>query len=243
VKNQQTLTSHEAFARLDRARLADLPRDEALAEIAEVTRRAVPGAEDVSVTLLGAAGAHTAAFTGKTALDLDEWQYDHGHGPCLAAAAANITVHVPDTAADRRWPVWADRAVDAGTHSSLSVGLPLLNSVSGALNLYAAEPEAFGDDDVLLAQTFAGYAAVAISQAPAPSDSREPATPWASLPDHQVVEQARGIIMAERHCAAQEALAILKYMAAQGRRPVPEVAAAVVAGLGREPGVTPDRRG
>ena len=232
MTDQQTLTSTEAFAVLDRLPVTEVPLDEALAQIAEVTRRAVAAAEEVSVTLLGPAGAHTAAFTGKTALELDEWQYEHGHGPCLAAAAATITVSVPDTAGDPRWPEWADSAVDAGVHSSLSVGLPLRNSISGALNLYAARPEAYDEDAVVLAETLAGYAAVAMANAPGVHLPDAPGMPWASLPDHLVLEQARGIVMAERRCAADEALKVLKQMADESRRTVHDVAAILVARAG-----------
>jgi hypothetical protein len=103
MTEQQMITSTEAFTRLDRLPFGEMPLDDALARIAEVARQVVPGVDEVSVTLLGPAGAHTAAFTGKEALELDEWQYERGHGPCLAAAAAAITVGIPDTAADARW--------------------------------------------------------------------------------------------------------------------------------------------
>jgi GAF domain-containing protein len=56
-----------------------------------------------------------------------------------------------------------------GAHSSLSVGLPLRGSFTGALNLYSAVPHAFDEDSVILAQTFAGYAAVAMADAPRPA--------------------------------------------------------------------------
>jgi GAF domain-containing protein len=168
MTEQRLLASTDAFAELDRLSFGEMPLDDALARITDVAARAVPGVHAVSVTLLGRNGAHTAAYTGKTALDLDEWQYEHGHGPCLAAAAATITVGVADTAGDRRWPDWADRAVDAGAHSTLSVGLPLRDSLSGALNLYATQPHAFDDDAVILAQIFTGYAAVAMATSPRP---------------------------------------------------------------------------
>jgi transcriptional regulator with GAF, ATPase, and Fis domain len=236
MTGRQSIPSTAAFAELDRIPFTEMPLDEALTRIADVTRRAVPGAEEVSVTLLGPAGAHTAAFTGKKALVLDEWQYEHGHGPCLAAAAANITVGVTDTAGDSRWADWADRAVDAGVHSSLSIGLPLQRSISGALNIYATAPDVFDDDAVVLAQTLAGYAAVAMANAPGLHTPDAPGLPWASLPDHLVLEQARGMVMADRHCTPAEALTVLKDLAERLHRPVHEVAADLVARTARPSG-------
>jgi hypothetical protein len=232
MANRQFLASSDAFTELDRLSFAEMPLDEALTCIADVAARAVPDVHAVSVTLLGRHGADTAAHTGRTALDLDEWQYEHGHGPCLAAAAATVTVGISDTAGGSRWPEWADRALDAGVHSSLSVGIPLRDAVSGALNLYATEPRVFDDDAVILAQTFAGYAAVALANCPGPIGPGAIGTPWASVADQLVLEQARGIIMADRRCTAADALDVLRRMAAESRRTVRDVAEVLVARAG-----------
>ena len=75
----------EAFADLGRIPFDRTPLAQSLSEIAEVAKRTVPGADEVSVTLLGPGGAHTAAFTGACAVLLDEWQYENGYGPCLGS--------------------------------------------------------------------------------------------------------------------------------------------------------------
>jgi GAF domain-containing protein len=217
MTDQQATKPTEAFAELGRIDFRETDLATALTKVAELARRSVPGADDVSVTLVGPGGAHTAAFTGQRALTVDEWQYQQGHGPCLAAAAANLTVTVPDLAGDSRWPAWADRAIDAGVHSSLSVGLPLRESVSGALNVYAREPHAFDDDAVILAETFAGYAAVAMANAHRHS----------VMDNRAVLEQAKGIIMAERRCTADEAFTILAKLAEYSDRRIDDVAAAL----------------
>ncbi|MEV6632588.1 GAF domain-containing protein [Actinoplanes sp. NPDC051470] len=165
MTDPQAIKPTDAFAELGRIDFTETDVATALTKVADLARRSIPGADDVSVTLLGAGGAHTAAFTGQRALTVDEWQYQQGHGPCLAAAAANITVSVPDMAGESRWPDWADRALDAGVHSSVSIGLPLHENVSGALNVYARKPHAFDEDAVTLAETFGGYAAVAMANA------------------------------------------------------------------------------
>jgi GAF domain-containing protein len=161
-------------------------------------------------------------------MTVDEWQYQQGHGPCLAAAAANITVTVPDMAGDSRWPDWADRALEAGVHSSISVGLPLRESVSGALNVYAREPQAFDDDAVILAETFAGYAAVAMAHARPHDGPATLAGPTRSVMDRRaVLEQAKGIIMAERRCTADEAFSVLAKLAEYSHCEIHDVAAAL----------------
>ena len=68
------------------------------------------GASSVSVTLLEAERATSAAFTDDLSRAMDESQYDKGYGPCMEAAEAGATVLVSDIGQDERWP---DHAADA----------------------------------------------------------------------------------------------------------------------------------
>jgi len=68
-------------------------------------------------------------------------------------------------AGETRWPTFTARAVHRGVRSSLSVGLPVHDGVVGALNIYSASADAFADDEIELATTFAGYAAGALANA------------------------------------------------------------------------------
>jgi GAF domain-containing protein len=163
VTDIQPMDPLEAAAQLSGVTLAESGAEPALAKIAELTKRTIPGAHEVSVTLLSDTGAHSAAFTGRLALELDEWQYEHGYGPCLDASRAQDTYPVPDLSAERRWPDWTARALAAGARSCLSVGLPSREHVTGALNLYGTEPDAFDEEAVTVARVFADYAAVVLS--------------------------------------------------------------------------------
>jgi hypothetical protein len=240
MTDPQPMKTTDAFAELGRIRFTETDFATVLAKVADLARRTIPGADDVSITLVGAGGAHTAAFTGERAVTVDEWQYQQGHGPCLAAAAANITVTVPDLAGDGRWPEWADRAIDAGVHSSMSVGLPLHESVSGAVNVYATTPQAFDEDAVMLAETFGGYAAVAMATAHR-YDGRAMLADYAqaAMDSRAVIEQAKGIIMAERRCPADEAFAILAKVSQYSNRKLGEVAAALVSSAVHTPSGEP----
>jgi len=230
MMNPQAMKPRDAFTELGRIRFGETDFTTVLATVADLAKQTIPGADDVSVTLAGAGGAHTAAFTGERAMAVDEWQYEQGHGPCLAAAAATITVTVPDMAGESRWPDWANRAIDAGVHSSVSTGLPLHGSLSGAFNVYATKPRAFDEDAVILTETFAGYAAVAMAHAhPYESATSLAHHTQAAMDSRAVIEQARGIIMAERRCTADEAFAILMTLSGEAGRKLPDVAATLVA--------------
>lgn len=230
MTHTQSMDPADAFARLGRIKFSETNLKGVLAEVSELAKRAIPGTSEVSVTLVGANGAHTAAYTGELAVAVDEVQYEQGHGPCLTAAAAEITVLVTDLANESRWPDWARRAIDAGVHSSMSIGLPLHESVTGALNIYSTKLEAFDDDAVALARTFADYAAVAMANAHMyDAKSTLAQHMQAAMESRAVIEQAKGIIMADQRCSAEEAFIVLSKISQDSNRKVRDVAAAVVA--------------
>jgi GAF domain-containing protein len=220
----------EAFARLGRIKLGDIDVDGVLTLISELAHRTVPGAAAVSVTLVRGMNAHTAAFTSDLARELDEAQYEAGYGPCLDASASNTTFSVPEVAGEARWPKWAAQTAARGVNSSLAIGLPIQDDVSGALNIYAHEPGAFDDDAIVIGQTFAGYAAVALANVHLYDVTASLAQHLqAAMQSRAFIEQAKGIIMGERHCTADEAFRILAKVSQDSNRRVRDVATAVVA--------------
>ena len=226
----QPLEPAEAFGRLGRMKLGETDLNGVLDEVAALAKRAIPGADEVSVTLVDGQVAHTAAYTGELAMALDERQYDHGYGPCLDASASAATLSVPDMAAEQRWPDWPAAALQAGAHSSLSIGLPIHEQVTGALNVYATKPHAFDSDAIILGQTFAGYAAVALANAHLYDAQANLAQQMqAAMQSRAVIEQAKGIIMGSRRCTADEAFAILTKLSQDTNRKLRDVAAALVA--------------
>ena len=237
MTDRQPMDPTDAFAELGRIKLSDTDVDGVLATIATLAKRTIPGTDEVSVTLVRGKGAHTPAFTGDLARDLDETQYRKGHGPCLDAAASGASLSLPDMAAETRWPDFARRALDSGVGSSLSIGLPIHESVSGALNIYAGKPETFDDDAIILAQTFAGYAAVALANAHLYDVTATLAQHMqAAMENRAVIEQAKGIIMGDRRCTAEEAFKILSRLSQETNRKLRDVAAALVAQADRNPG-------
>ncbi|GAA2855854.1 ANTAR domain-containing protein [Actinoplanes cyaneus] len=197
--------------------------------MAGLARRTVPGACEVSVTLIHEHRARTAASTGAAADHIDEWQYERDSGPCLEACRRRTTLLVDDVGAERRWPGWETAAGAVGVGSALSGGLPIRDSVDGALNIYATSIHNFDDDAVRLAETFAGYAAVALANAHlydttvALADHME-----TTMASRAVIEQAKGIIMGQRHCSADEAFTILSRASQESNRRVRDVAADLV---------------
>jgi GAF domain-containing protein len=200
-----------ALTELSRTRLNDSTLDDVLDRVVTLARRAVPGADEVSLTLVSDAGPYTAACTGETALKLDQQQYERGDGPCLRAAAG--------------------QGVETGPGSVLSVGLPILEDLAGSLNIYGRPPHTFDDDAITQARTFARHAAVAVANAHLYHNAVALARQLqAAMESRAVIEQAKGIVMAQRRCAADEAFGFLTKVSQDNNRKVRDVAAALVAG-------------
>ncbi|MFB9238053.1 GAF and ANTAR domain-containing protein [Plantactinospora siamensis] len=225
----ERLEPAEAFAEIGRIKLGATDLDGVLRRVAGLARDAIPNTDEVSVTLVQGGTGRTAASTSMVARDLDEWQYHREHGPCLDASASGDAVSVPDTADEERWPEWATAAQAVGISSSLSVGLPIQEAVTGALNIYSRIREAYDPAAVDLAKTFAAYAAVAVANAQLYDSTATLARQMqTAMEGRAVIEQAKGIIMGDRRCGADEAFALLSKISQDTNRRVRDVAAALV---------------
>ena len=227
---------HDFAVELGRIVLSAHALEDVLTRVAQVAKRAVEPADEVSLTLLEHGRApFTIAHTGDLALDADELQYDQGSGPCINAGETGLTLVVSDYATETRWPGYAAAAHERGVGSSLSVPLPVQGTAIGALDVYARATGAFDDPAVVArAHAVASFAAVAVANARALGDAANTAERLAQAMDTRaVVEQAIGVLMGQRGCSAQEAFAVLSRMAEDSSRQLRDVAGDLVAEVSR----------
>ena len=194
-----SLDAHQAFERLASLSLSQESLGSVLQTVADLTTRVLPGDIETSVSVLVADRPTTFVYTGQLALDLDERQYDRGHGPCLHAARTGETVHVPDTTSDRRWPEYMREAAELGARSSLSIPLGSPEQLAAGLNVYSREPGAFDDATRSTATEFARFAGTAAANMHAYASARDLSDNLqAALESRATIDQAKGILM-ERH--------------------------------------------
>jgi GAF domain-containing protein len=223
------IDAQDAFASLGRIVLGNQPLPAVLEQVLQIARRVLPVQVEASITLISADGPSTVAFTGESALALDERQYEDERGPCLECAATRTLLSAPDLASDPRWPRLAAAAQERGIRSSLSIPLPMQREVAAALNLYATEPGAFDDDTADLAQTFAAHAAVAVANAYLYETTAALAEQMKqAMTSRAVIEQAKGIIMRDRSCSADEAFDALVQISQGSHLKLREVAQRLV---------------
>jgi GAF domain-containing protein len=220
---------NEAFLALGRIVLGDRPLAEILEQVVHIAKQTLPMSLEVSITLIGDDQAKTVGFTGPTAIVLDERQYENESGPCLDAAASGQLISIPDMDGENRWPLFADSAKEQGVHSSLSIPLPVQRQVTGALNFYAADAEAFNENTISLAQTFAGHAAVAVANAHLYESTAKLAQQMQdAMATRAVIEQAKGIIMRDRNCSADDAFNALVRLSQEAHVKLRDVAQQLV---------------
>jgi len=211
--------------------IADAPLGTVLERVAQLAKDTIPGVDEASVTLMKNAKPRTVAFTGPLAIHLDERQYEHGFGPCLDAAVSGATIHIPDMAAETTYKDFAQVAVRQGVTHSLSVGLPIGRSTIGGLNLYGLHGDPYDDDSTELAATFAGYAAIALTNAAALADAvEETAGLRTAMQTRAVIEQAKGILMRDQRCTADEAFRMLTQASNHSNRKLRDIARSIVEG-------------
>jgi GAF domain-containing protein len=173
----------------------------------------------------------TVAFSGKVALDVDESQYAAGYGPCLDAAREGVVIIVDDLRTETRWPDYVPAALEAGVRSSISAPLRVDEQVVGAMNVYSPEPDSGDSEAVRTAVELAQYAGIVLTNA----DNFYRAANLAeqmqrAMETRAVIEQAKGILMAQRRCTAEDAFGLLVRLSQESHRKLRDVAQALVDG-------------
>jgi GAF domain-containing protein len=221
----------EALLReLNRVTFAGRTLDEVLTEIVRIATAGIPGAESTSITLLKDEKPFTAAHHGEMALAADELQYATGYGPCMDAGRGGVLLRIDDVRTEQRWPDYVAHAQEVGVRSSLSVPLPYQGSSIGALNIYSTQVAAFATPEALEAGLeTAEVVAVAIANADSHWQASEQARNMRLAMDSRaVIEQAKGVLMAQRHLTAEQAFEVLRDASQRYNRKLRDIASGIV---------------
>jgi transcriptional regulator with GAF, ATPase, and Fis domain len=228
------LDTQQALSELGLIRLGAQSLNAALLRIADITKRSVPNVHEVSVTVMKGNTPRTAVFTGPLAVDLDERQYESGFGPCIDAAVSGDLILVDTNNADNPYPDFSRSARRAGINQVLSIGLPSTAQTPAGLNLYATDRRAMDPETVALLETLATYAAVAVGNAVTHSTTTELVEQIQELvKSRAVIEQAKGILMAQHNYSAADAFAALTHMSQNSNIRLRDVAGAIVTRISR----------
>jgi len=228
-----------AYRELQDVLLTTTTVEDFLDGVAEAAARHVGAATSATITLRRNGRPTLVAASDPRAAVCDEVEYSADDGPCLTSIDIGEIVHVPDIAAETRWPAW--RAAAEGTFRS-AAALPrqVRDGAHIALNLYAVEANAWDEAAIRVADMYADEIARAVSLCLKSAEQVEMnADLRAALASRAVIDQALGVVMAENRCSTDEAMAILRAASQHRKVKLREVAATIVEAVtGRAPQLT-----
>jgi GAF domain-containing protein len=158
------------------------------------------------------------AATSEQVRELELFQLQADEGPCVDCYATGQPVSVAELqTAMARWPHFVPAALEGGFASVHAVPMRAAGIVLGALGLFGTRTGALTDADLLVGQTLAHIASVAILQERAPTPSTVTPQLRSALTRRVVVEQAKGFLRESLGVSVEEAFKLLRvYSRAQG---------------------------
>jgi GAF domain-containing protein len=151
------------------------------------------------------------AATSEQARELELFQLQADQGPCVDCYATGQPVSVADLkTATERWPRFVPAAVDAGFASVHAVPMRAAGVVLGALGLFGTRAGELNGADLLVGQTLAHIASVAILQEQAPTPSAVLPQLRSALTRRIMVEQAKGFLRESLDVSVEQAFQLLR---------------------------------
>jgi GAF domain-containing protein len=192
-----------------------------------------------AVTLLRPKRSTTVAASSPHAEALDEIQYHYGDGPCLTAAREHRLVYVRDTRTDPRWPAYGQAAAEAGILSALGVPMELGGEAAAGLDVYADTPNAYDQAilEVIRRQVVEASTILRLAVRLARHRDTE-ADLQAAMASRTTIDLAVGIVMGQNRCTQEKAFEILRAASSHRNIKLRDVAADLVATVGKGPAST-----
>jgi hypothetical protein len=192
-----------------------------LAQVVDTAVAAIEGCDCAGIFLVEKDVITIPVHTDPLVDEVDDLQTELGEGPCLDAMSQRTMFYAADLLEDMRWPRFGRRATAAGIRSILA--LPL--NESGALNLYARLPGAFGVVDRARAAILASLADLALSVAHShEAEERRSDNLNLALGTREVIGQAQGILMERERITPDQAFGILRRASQHLNRKLRDVA-------------------
>lgn len=188
------------------------------------------GFSAATVTVRHTDDMSTVAATDQRLIELDAVQYEDG-GPCVQTLDDPSPMLLEDaSSSDDRWQHFAQTAAHLGVRSSLSLHVPTdSRELAASLNLYARETFDMSRDKVRVASTYAAQLAATLESVDAyRSTARLAQNLAAAMRSRAVIEQAKGILMADHQISDREAFERLAGISQRSNIKLRDVAARFV---------------
>jgi GAF domain-containing protein len=200
--------------------------------LVELCRRAT-GMLDIAgagVTLVDGDRLTVAAATGEPMADMARAEEKHQEGPCIETLRSGRVTLVDDIAREReRWPHVFAQAVEGGLCAMAAVPLGGAGPPVGVLALYDHAPRTWTEDEIravrLLVDVATGFV---VSAAELDRQRRTADQLQHALDSRVIIEQAKGMVAAQRGVSVDEAFKRLRKHANDHNATLRSTAEAVV---------------
>ena len=160
---------------------------------------------------------------------LEELQAEHGEGPGVDAFEDKQPVGAGDLATDDRWPAFAPAAASGGLLAVLVSPIPYSDHAVGVVAVLAGQAHPWTEAEHEAIVAFTELVALLILNAMQASErGRLAGELQVALDSRVVIEQAKGVLVGRHGLTTRQAFERLRRQARDQRRPLSEVARAVV---------------
>ena len=226
---QLTTETATELAKLSGLVLTEPDLDDALVAVTRVAVAAVATCDGASLTMRSRGVPSAPVASDEWAIGLDRLQFEQQEGPCLDCLREGSVMRSPNLAEDGRFPNYGPKAAERGAGSTMSLPLAADGRTVGALNLYSKQLDAFDSDALAVGELLAAHASLAISAATAYYSNRDLADQMRqALESRAVIEQAKGVLMAQHGIGADAAFGRLVERSQHENRKLREVAQRLV---------------
>ncbi len=204
--------------------------DAPVRQLAELSLELIPGSAAAGVVAAGDV-AWTQAASSPGVAELHKLQLSSGDGPVAEALRYGEARRIDDIDAENRWPEIRRAMAQENLFSCLVLPLRTDREPGGALAIYGQDRDAFTGASHDLALLFAAQGGVAARNAAAYRNCRKLVENLQiALTSRAVIEQAKGIIVAEYGVTPEVAFKRLSLVSQNSNRKLREIAADVVEG-------------
>ena len=184
------------------------------------------GADAAAVLVRVDRGLELMAATSHKASELELYQAQVHHGPCVETIETGESVALTGTAElSRKWPDFARAMAATGFTTVLASPMRWHESVIGGLNIFWGASKTLTDDEQGLAQAFADISTLVLMQSPVADDLDAIAHRLrTALQGRVTIERAKGVLAQTDNLDMDEAFTRLVQVSEQTSRPLSQVA-------------------
>jgi GAF domain-containing protein len=169
------------------------------------------------------------AASDKLAEPLEKLQATHGEGPCVDAFDDKEPVAAGDLVDGDQWPSFSPAAVDQGLRAVLASPIPYSDQAVGVVAVFDSRPHPWTDAESEAIVAFTDLVAMLVLNAMEASERGRVASELqVALDSRVVIEQAKGVLVGRHGLTTRQAFERLRRQARDQRRPLTEIARAVV---------------